>query len=101
MKIILITIFIIVVLRKNFRSNKHIQRITKVLCNIIYYSIQYLVISPLGFILNILKKCIVYMKDDIVYGKEIYSRSKFQTMNISSLPDPNPDDTCPKENELF
>lgn len=101
MEITLIALLLTVILRKNFRSNKLIQNITGGICNFVYYAVQYLIISPIGFLLNILKILTVYMKDDIVHGKKIYKRANYAAKDEGDLPDPNPDDTCPKENSLF
>ena len=101
MKIALIALIAIVLLRKNFRDNKVIQSITSVICNLVYYLTQYLIISPVGFALNIIKILTVYIKDDVVHGKHIYKREKFENEDEGNLPDPSPDDTCPTENRLF
>lgn len=101
-EIIFTILLLTIVLKKNFRNNKLIQIITNFICNFIYYSTQYLIISPIGFLLNILKIITVYIKDDVVHGKQIYKRTSYQSKNDNGdLPDPNPDDTCPDENRLF
>lgn len=101
MKIILSLLILIVILKKSFRKNDVIQKITGGICNFLYYAVQYVVISPMGFLLNILKILMVYIKDDIVHGKRIYKREEFEGKSQDTLPDPSPDDTCPDEKSLF
>lgn len=102
MKITLIVLTIIVLLRKNFRNNKLVQSLTGVVCNLIYYITQYLIISTVGFVLNLLKILAIYIKDDhVIHGKDIYKRTTYEARKATDLPDPNPDDTCPTEDRLF